>query len=375
MRNGHAKAPGTLCTSPTRSIRFTSRAIPPTPVVYDLYGKQAMLDGGIGCLRLNRRITPDGPLWFMSASSSPHADRGVPLAVTDQDYDAVIESIIDDGAVLCSIAGTLMSLPDGLLSLYRDYAGVPRLYLRVSEITREPRRDQPAPFTLRANAAVLFTTDERAVSWGSAASATYIDFIPGSNGNLSQRLEWLNYYVHNLHDGRILTDFDEQMTRFPNAVFSLHKIASGTLDRTEISNVGGPLQLYPEQIDRLMQQQRRAQLVINNYSSGAIVMGDVFSNIGAGAVIVNHSSLTNALNSTRTSYGSEAEQALSELANLVEKTQNQDAVESLNGLTDELAKPGPSKGRLRVWLQAITSALPDVAQVAAAAAKVAGLLL
>jgi hypothetical protein len=72
---------------------------PPDPVVYDLYGKQAMLDGGIGCVRLNRRITPHGPLWFMSASSSPHADRGVPLAVTDQDYDAVIESIIDDGAV------------------------------------------------------------------------------------------------------------------------------------------------------------------------------------------------------------------------------------------------------------------------------------
>jgi hypothetical protein len=165
------------------------------------------------------------------------------------------------------------------------------------------------------------------------------------------------------------------MTRFPNAVFSLHKIASGALDRTEISNVGGPLRLYPERIDRLMQQQARAQLVINNYSNGAIVMGDVCSNIGAGAVIVNRSSLTNALNSTRTSYGSEAEQALSELADLVERTQNQDAVESLNGLTDELAKPGPSKSRLRVWLQAITSSLPDVAQVAAAVAKVSALLL
>lgn len=184
---------------------------PPDPVVYDLYGKQAMLDGGIGCVRLNRRITPHGPLWFMSASSSPHADRGVPLAVTDQDYDAVIESIIDDGAVLCTVAGMLMSLPDGLLNLYRDYAGVPRLYLLVSEITREPRQDQPPPGLLRANAAVLFSTD---APW-SAASATYIDFVPGGNGNLSQRLEWLHYYVRNLHDGTILTDFDEQMTRFP----------------------------------------------------------------------------------------------------------------------------------------------------------------
>ena len=97
-------------------------------------------------------------------------------------------------------------------------------------------------------------------------NATYIDFIPGSTGNLSQRLDWPNHYVRNLHDGTILTDFDEQMTRFPNAVFSLDKIASGTIDRSEISNVANPLGLRPAQIDLLMQQQR--QLVINNYSKG-----------------------------------------------------------------------------------------------------------
>jgi len=342
---------------------------PPDPVVYDLYGKTAMLEGGIGSLRLGRRVTPDGALWFMSASSSPHADRGVPLAVTDQDYAAVIGSIVDDGAVLCTVTGMLTSLPDSLLSLYSGYAGVPRLYLRVTQITRAPRRDQPPQGALRANAAVLFTAQER---WGEV-NATYIDFIPGSTGNLSQRLDWLNYYVRNLHDGTILTDFDEQMTRFPDAVFSLDKIASGTLDRTEISNVANPLRLHPAQIDLLMQQQQR-QLVINNFSKGAIVVGDSI-NVGAGAIVVNRSSLTNALNGTRASYGSDAEQALSELADLVEQSQNPDAAESLNGLTEELAKPEPSKSRLRVWLQAITAALPDIAQVAAAAAKVTSLLM
>jgi hypothetical protein len=206
-------------------------------------------------------------------------------------------------------------------------------------------------------------------------SASYVSFIPGSNGTLSQGLDWLDYYVENLHYGTILTDFDEQMTRFPHAVFSLHKIANGTLDATEIRRVADPLQLHQVQIDRLMQQQTQTQVVIHNYNTGAIVMGDVFSNIGAGAVIVNRSSLTNALNNTRISCGSDAEAAVIELANLVEQSRNADAVESLNGLTDELGKPEPSKTRLRVWLEAITSSLPDVAQVAVAAAKVAGLIL
>ena len=75
-----------------------------------------MLEGGIGCLRLGQRVTPDGALWFTSACSSPHADRGVPFAVTDQDYAAVIGSIVDDGAVLCTVTGMLTSLPDSLLS-------------------------------------------------------------------------------------------------------------------------------------------------------------------------------------------------------------------------------------------------------------------
>jgi hypothetical protein len=113
-------------TDDERSLYLASN--PPDPVVYDLIGKQAMLDGGVGCLRLNQRITPDGPLWFMSASSNRHANRGVPLAVTDGDYGAIIDSIVEDGAVLCTVTGRLTSLPHDLLSPalspgFRDHSG------------------------------------------------------------------------------------------------------------------------------------------------------------------------------------------------------------------------------------------------------------
>jgi hypothetical protein len=59
----------------------------------------------------------------------------------------------------------------------------------------------------------------------------------------------------------------------------------------------------------------------------------------------------------------------------VERAKQPNATDSLNALTEELDKSQPSKSRLRVWLDAITSALPDVVDVAAAAAKVAQLVL
>ena len=104
-------------------------------------------------------------------------------------------------------------------------------------------------------------------------------------------------------------------------------------------------------------------------------MGDVIKNIGAGAVVINRSTVTNALNRVRTNYSDEAAQALQELVDAVERTKEPQAIESVNALSEELEKPQPSPSRLRVWLDAITSALPDLVDIGAAVAKVALLIL
>jgi hypothetical protein len=349
---------------------------PSDPVVYELYGKMQMLRGGIGCVRLKDRKTADGRLYFMSASTSLAAHEGVPLALTPDQYGRYIEAVTERGVLPCSVTGRLTFLPDSLLGMYRDYVGVPRLYVLVSELVPARSTGILQQGDPTVSVAVMFTADD---PWPSV-NAAYVSFIPGRNGTLAQRLPWLEHYVSAMHGGSVITDFDEQMTRFPHAVFSLEKIANGALNESEITSVADNLDIHDMQIQRLLAQQRRQQAVtysiyVRKGGKVGIHMGDEFKNVGAGAVIINRSTVTNALNRIRSDYGPEAAQALQELVDAVERAKQPNATDSLNALTEELDKSQPSKSRLRVWLDAITSALPDVVDVAAAAAKVAQLVL
>lgn len=357
---------------------------PPDPVVYDVYdlprldpavytlpGKEQMLRGGIGCIRLNRRLTTEGPLWFMSASTTLFADQGVPLAVTDADYERHIDEITERGVVRCTVTGKLMVLPDSLLSLYRDYTGVPRLYVLVEELT-------PADTTIdlkkrpTVSVAVMFTADDPWSRLRQRVNAAYVSFAPGRHGDLVLRLQWLDYYVACLNRGAVITDFDEQMTRFPNAVFSLEKVMNGSLRRSELTSIADTLGVGSQEIDELLSRQRQMSLI--HIEVGEVHVGDTFKHIGAGAVVVNRSTLQNALNRVENDHGPDVAQAVRELADAVARTGNPDAVDNLNGLTEELERPDPRKNRLKTWLDAIVSALPGVTQVAEAAARLSQLL-
>jgi hypothetical protein len=343
----------------------------PSPVVYDLYGKREMLRGGIGCIRLSRRQTPDGPLWFMSASTSGSAEEGVPVALTDADYERYIDAITEHGALPCTITGKLTVLPDSLLSLYQDYIGVPRLYVLVEEVSLGRSITPLQQGHPIASATVIFATDE---PWPQVC-ATFVYFIPGGNGTVTQSVPWLEYYVHELHGGKVITDFDEQVTRFPHAVFSLQKIANGDLREAELRDVAQYLHVTPDEIRRLLSQQQELRFTVNRYhvNVGEVHVGD-YIHAGAGAVVVNRSTLTNALNTIQANHGDEAARAVQQLAEAVEKSGNQEAVDDLNGLTEELGRSEPRKNRVKVWLDAISSVLPNVVQVTSSVAKIAELL-
>jgi hypothetical protein len=120
------------------SRSFEEHHASPHPIVYDLYGKIRMLEGGLGCIRLLPKQTECGTLWFMSASSTQSAHEGVPIAMSDSDYNKCIGYITQHGVMPCSITGRLRFLPKPLLSLYGDYVDVPGLYLLVEDL--EPAR-------------------------------------------------------------------------------------------------------------------------------------------------------------------------------------------------------------------------------------------
>jgi hypothetical protein len=78
---------------------------------------------------------------------------------------------------------------------------------------------------------------------------------------LERRLPWLDYYVSTLHEGTIVTDFDEQMTRFSGAVFSLDKVSNGRLNHSEVATITNNISIG--NADILIANQRKLQAQIN----------------------------------------------------------------------------------------------------------------
>lgn len=104
-------------------------------LIFTPQGKSRMLLGGIGCIRLRDQEIPEGKVWFMSASSTPVAHEGFPLALPDFFYQKYIDQIINEGAISCTVTGHLRFLPDQLNTLFRDYPNVPQLYLLLMSCT------------------------------------------------------------------------------------------------------------------------------------------------------------------------------------------------------------------------------------------------
>ena len=94
-----------------------------------------------------------------------------------------------------------------------------------------------------------------------------------------------------------------------------------------------------------------------------LIMGDHFDKIGAGATIVNRSTLTSSLNQVQHEAGDAAAQALGMVAQIIEDSGNQDAAENFNALSEELDKSHPRKSVLKSFWNGILTALPQIAEI------------
>lgn len=346
-----------------------NRTDPQAGDVYTTNGKRGMISGGLGCLRLRDKVTENGRLWFMGASSSFVAHEGILIGVNEADYHRIIDAVSERGALLCNLTGYLEFVPSTLDALYSGYAEVPMTYVHIERLTPlpgHPRERQPL-----ASAAVTFRSKRQEWSWDEVFESAYIDFTPGRIGSLDRRLPWLQHYVENMYDGIVVTDFDEQMRHFADAVFALVKVSNGTLD---IEQMEGLLQSAGRpriNVGTILLEQ--SQLNIVRAQIGGVQVGDTFSNIGAGATIINRSTLDNAVVQLRTKSGDYYSAALKEVAEHVEQSGDADAVDNLNGFIEELEQPEPRKPRLRAFWSALLSALPSVAELGESAVKLAEL--
>lgn len=91
-----------------------------------------------------------------------------------------------------------------------------------------------------------------------------------------------------------------------------------------------------------------------------LVIGDRFENIGPGATVINRASLQNSMNTARVTFDKDIADALIRLAGAVEDSNNLEAIENFNALSEELERPTPRKGLLKSCWNGIISALPEV---------------
>ena len=231
------RAPGLYHTEKARSARqsardffdprFSSRGSGEHTAVFLPEGKLSMLEGGVGCVRL-KPLERDGQiLWWLTASSSTVAHEGFPIALPHDLFESVIDTIRVHGAVTCDLRGHLRFLPDAFEGLY-SYPAVPQLYLEVDAM--EPKGcEAHAP---EVSVAVSFMGRHRNQA---GVFATYVTFTPGRSGSLEESLEWMKHtYVEGLYHGKILTDFDQVTSHFPEAKLSLRKVMNRMLTEGEL---------------------------------------------------------------------------------------------------------------------------------------------
>jgi hypothetical protein len=103
------------------------------------------------------------------------------------------------------------------------------------------------------------------------------------------------------------------------------------------------------------------------------VTGDSFSNIGAGAVIVNRSLLLNSLNRLASEDRDDISAALQKVANLIEESGSVEATESFNAMSEELNQSAPRKAVLKALWAGVVGALPAISEMADITDKVSSL--
>jgi len=106
---------------------------------------------------------------------------------------------------------------------------VPRLLLRVTDLEHA----EPTAVSLETSVAVSFLSDYK----GGLPNvyATYVTFRPDVEGAFEEAVSWMkNDYVEGEYHGKIITDFDQTRTIFPEARLALSKVMDRLVSRGEL---------------------------------------------------------------------------------------------------------------------------------------------
>jgi hypothetical protein len=247
--------------------------------VFDPYGKQSLVDGGYGCVRLKSISVGGEEYWFMGATSIPLAHAGLPVGIPRSLYDEAITRIAREGRFRCDLVGRLAEVPRDLDPLYRDLVHIPQLCLMVEEIV--PTKKAAEEMFLVSGCITFQMTTPKVMS----TFAAFASFDPAERGAISSAAEWLEeIYVGDLFDGIVLTDFDQQVRRFSGAVFGLEHIMNGTVPLREAEDALARMRISAPEQSMVIERVERLNVIHQGDSSSVNIDSAVAAEGGAAAV-------------------------------------------------------------------------------------------
>lgn len=194
---------------------------------YNPDGKESMLRGGIGSLRLADKFINGRECYILGASSTGVSHEGIPLLVETYLYQETISKIKDNGGFLVNLIGRLKVIPREL-SLIRTYRSNPRYCLYVENIEFfEPSKKED----LYASAVISYYPAKHFFD----QRVSFCYFSPDKNDKgLLKAVDWLEDYVSRYSDTTsviIEGDFDEYREHFERVDFPIREISNGRISR------------------------------------------------------------------------------------------------------------------------------------------------
>lgn len=318
-------------------------------------GKEYMVLGGVGCLRLRARTIDGQKRYICGASSTGVCHEGLAVTLSERDFTQVIGAIKDRGGCLCNLFGVVDILPSEL-ALINYHRNIPRCAISVDGFEMLSNSLQSEVW---ATAAIMFPstystyTDKPETFAGDGyetrlvKSWSFASFTPDrKDDSLKHSVAWLADYAARYSrtpHPPLLTDFDEHRSHFDCPV-------EFGLARTEQSIDGRRLSAYG------------AYYNITFNVEAMTMSGDIFKNI-QGSTIINRSNVEKSFNRVSKTHSREIADALVRLAKFVAKSNNQEAGEILNEFNLEAAKEQPKKSLLKTYWQGLTTTLPSIVKM------------
>jgi TIR domain len=198
-------------------------------VVFTPEGKLSMLQGGIGAIRLKPVKLQNEAHWLLTATSDGVTHTGVPIALPQRLYSRVFRQIRKQGSITATITGQFEEIPDPFTRLFDWSIQVPKWVLRVTDLQIvEPRK-----VDLETSVAVSFVSE---YTGRPGVYSTYVTFRPDVEGSFEDAVRWMKAeYVEGGYQGRIITDFDQTVTIFPEARLALNKVMARSVSPRELA--------------------------------------------------------------------------------------------------------------------------------------------